>query len=130
VQPGTDLLPLLQMPESFTSLQGAGPGFADAAAPVVAQLTQLRVLSWDWADGLTDTGLAQLAGLHVTSLHLFECGISEEVTEAADGDVYLSATPELVSTAGLARASICLQRRLFEQHSTAGCTQPGAAAVG
>jgi hypothetical protein len=101
VQLGADLSPLLRLPESFTSLQGAGPALTDAAVPVVAQLTQLRHLSWEFSEGLTDTGLEQLAGLDLATLHLSECGLSDEVVAPRGGDVELVSKQELVSAAGL-----------------------------
>lgn len=63
---------------------------------MVAKLTQLRHLSWEFADGLTHAGLGQLAGLDLTALHLSDCGLSDEV-----GDLELKSTPKLVSAAGL-----------------------------
>jgi hypothetical protein len=97
LQSDVDLSPLLQLPASCTSLQGAGPALTDAAAPVVAQLTQLRRLSWQSSSELTDVGLEQLTGLNLSSLHLALCGTSRNVerpgVHACLGSLLLTSTP-------------------------------------
>jgi hypothetical protein len=71
LKPG-DLTPLLQLPQSVTTLCVGGVAFDDAAATVVAQLTHLGSLGWDVSLGLTDVGLQQLTALQgLTYLHMF-----------------------------------------------------------
>lgn len=70
VKPG-DISPLLQLPTSCVSLSVGGRAFYDAAAAVVAQLTQLTKLKWLSSPGLTDAGLEQLTALTaLRSLHM------------------------------------------------------------
>jgi hypothetical protein len=55
--------PLLRLPKSVTSLSVGGTAFGNAAAAVVAQLTQLRHLVWQISPHLPDAGLQQLTAL-------------------------------------------------------------------
>jgi hypothetical protein len=95
---------LLQLPPSCKSLQVGGEAFTDAAAPFIAQLTQLKYLEWTWSPKLTDAGLEQLESLHLLrELLVQESGVSREITSAGNmgpGAVALQWDPELVSTAG------------------------------
>jgi hypothetical protein len=78
VEPDTDLSALLQLPQSCTSLEVGGDTFDDEAAAVVAQLTQLRDLTWRDADTFTDRGLQQLTALDLDSLFVEDCRSSFE----------------------------------------------------
>jgi hypothetical protein len=60
VKPDADLSALLQLPDSCDRLHVAGAAFSDAAAGILAQLTQLDVLTWHTAPTFTDVGLQQL----------------------------------------------------------------------
>lgn len=96
IKPGADVSALLQLPTSCTSLNIGGAAFTDTAAPVLAQLTHLKYMSWCNSD-LTDTGLEQLTAL--TSLtrllgygnleisdELFGAGGLQDADTAADPD--------------------------------------------
>jgi hypothetical protein len=91
--------------------------FTDAAAPVVAQLTQLRRLLWATSDWLTDEGLEQLARLDMAYLYLSECGLSDEVLVPEFGFMDLTHKPEMVSVAGRQHAqqplTVVLLGKLF-----------------
>lgn len=102
---GADVTALLQLPASCQSLRVGGVGFGDAAAAVLAQLTQLQSLCWG-APLLTDVGLQELTAL--TGLqHLLVCNcesLSEELLDDS-GDVYV----ELTHDEGQVRAEHSLQ---------------------
>lgn len=62
---------LLRLPQCCKDLSVGGMAFADAAAPVLVQLTQLTCLRWCGSPDLTDPGLEQLTarrGLQVLIL--------------------------------------------------------------
>lgn len=74
LEPGADVSMLLQLPASCTSLDIGGAAFTDAAAPVLAQLTQLRELAWTDSPGVSDQGIKQLTALRrLDTLLLMEC---------------------------------------------------------
>lgn len=79
VQPGADLSVLLQLPDSCTSLAVGDAAFSDAAAATVAQLTQLKHLSWCCSQQLTDTGLEQLTALELDRVTVSDCRLSIRV---------------------------------------------------
>jgi hypothetical protein len=54
LEPSADVSALLQLPPCCTSLMVGGPGFCDAAAGVVCQLSQLQDLDWCYSEDLTD----------------------------------------------------------------------------
>lgn len=83
VEPDADLLVLLQLPESCTSLLVGGAAFTDAVAPVVAQMTQLKFVAWSWSPGLTDAGLEQLVRLELDRLLVSHCSLSEQISAGA-----------------------------------------------
>jgi hypothetical protein len=93
---------LLQLPPSCTSLQIGGEAFTNAAAPFMAQLTQLEYLELTWSKGLTDSGLEQLESLdQLRDLLVQGSGVSDKVTSVGTmgpGAVALGWHPELVST--------------------------------
>jgi len=70
---GPDAVPaLLDLPESCGTLYIGGGAVDDAAAAVVAQLTQLRLLDVLESPSLSDAGLEQLTALRgLTELHLY-----------------------------------------------------------
>jgi hypothetical protein len=65
---GADLSGLLELPQSLDSICVGGNAFGDAAAPVLAQLTQLNSLSLGYSPGFTDAGLEQLTNLDLGCL--------------------------------------------------------------
>lgn len=84
VQPGADLSGLLQLAPGCKSLLVGGAGFADAAAPVLAQLTQLDYLAWSFSPKLTDAGLEQLTALTgLTRLCVHTCDLTAESVRTA-----------------------------------------------
>jgi hypothetical protein len=99
VEPGADLSPLLQLPGSCTALSVGGAAFTDAAAYMLAQLTQLQRLSWHFSPELTDAGLEQLLGLGLQRLHVDDCGLSQEMTAPGSDLLVLGYPPGLVSAA-------------------------------
>lgn len=70
VQPSADVSALLQLPQSCTYLSVGGEAFGDAAVPMIAQLTQLKVLSWSPRQ-LTAAGKEQLKAISVDMLYCF-----------------------------------------------------------
>lgn len=97
VQPDTDLSVLRQLPESCWMLLVGGAGFTDAAASVLAQLTQLQDLGWCNSPGLTDVGLEQLTALtDLSRLWGKMClGLSEELMDCIElNDIDLDADEE------------------------------------
>lgn len=70
---GPDAVPaLLDLPESCNCLYIGGGAVDDAAAVVVAQLTQLRLLDILHSPSLSDAGLEQFTALRgLTELHLY-----------------------------------------------------------
>jgi hypothetical protein len=62
VQPSADVSALLQLPQSCTHLGVGGEAFGDVAVPLIAQLTQLKVLSWS-PRKLTAAGAQQLEAI-------------------------------------------------------------------
>jgi hypothetical protein len=99
VKPGVDLSPLLQLPQCCERLMVAGAAFTDAAAPLIAQLTQLEYLVWAHSPGLTDAGLERLVGLELYRLYVYKCGFSEGVVSGDQDSVELEWSPEMVSAA-------------------------------
>lgn len=63
LQPGADLMPLLQLPAICLKLGIGGAAFTDAAAAVVGRITQLTALHWIGACQLSLVGLGQLTAL-------------------------------------------------------------------
>lgn len=63
LEDGAAVQELLQLPPCCSSLSVGGEAFHDAAASVVAQLTQLTALTWSESAGLTDLGLERLTTL-------------------------------------------------------------------
>jgi hypothetical protein len=104
VRQGADLSGLLQLPESCKTLIVAGAAFADAAVPLVVQLTQLKLLSWSWSRGFTDAGLEQLTALDLTHLDVHICGLSEEL--APLGTMELRPSTEQVRGSRMAPAAL------------------------
>jgi hypothetical protein len=70
VQPSADLSGLLQLPASCTALSVSGAAFKDAAAATLAQLTQLKELTWSDSPQLTVAGLRQLTALDLDKLYV------------------------------------------------------------
>lgn len=79
VHGGTDVSCLLPLHAQLNVLDVGGVAFDDAAAWVVAQLTNLGSLSWLQSPGLTDAGLFQLTSLRrLSSFDLQDCpGVSQ-----------------------------------------------------
>lgn len=88
VKPDAELSALLQLPQSCVKLYVAGAAFADAAAGIVAQLTQLDDLRWRTALKFEDVGLQQLTapGLDLTWLKVVDCNTSFGTVELEWGD--------------------------------------------
>jgi hypothetical protein len=70
---------MLELPQSLRLLCVGGNAFGDAAAPVLAQLTQLKHLHLSFSPGFTDAGLEQLTNLDLEHLSLYGTGPSEAV---------------------------------------------------
>jgi hypothetical protein len=99
---------LLQLPQTCTSLDVGGAAFSDDAAPLLAQLTQLRELSWTHSPGFTEAGLEQLVGMDLDELHVRKCGIFQGVPRARQArTIYLEFDPDLVRSAP---ASSCFRK--------------------
>jgi hypothetical protein len=74
VHGGTDVSCMLPLHAQLKVLEVGGVAFDDAAAGVVAQLTNLSSLSWWQSPGLTDAGLFQLTSLRrLSSFNLQDC---------------------------------------------------------
>jgi hypothetical protein len=84
-----DVSALLQLPSTCVSLRVAGDPFKDRAARVLAQLTQLTALEWDWAEGMTLAGLQPLTALQALQLFRMRGGLEREPGE--DGTFELNA---------------------------------------
>lgn len=78
VPPGTDLGCLLQLPQTCSRLELAGNAVDDAAAAIIAQLTQLTSLSLGYSDELSGVGLRQLTVLR--SLKQLKLAICDPVS--------------------------------------------------
>lgn len=108
VQQGVDWSVMLQLPACCTQLRLKGAAFADAAVPVLAQLTQLADLVINWSPGFSDAGLEQLVGTNLTQLWVQGAGLSSEVTSAPFSGgpcedptvLLLKPDPKLVSAGG------------------------------
>jgi hypothetical protein len=87
---------LLWLPRSCTQLKVGGLAFTDDAAPIVAQLTHLRDLSWHLSFDFTDAGLQHLTALtRLDRLNVFWFGLSEQTRN--EGELVLTWDPEMVS---------------------------------
>ena len=104
LEPG-DLTPLLHLPASVESIDVGGQAWGDAAAGVLGQLMQLRSISWEGSDGLTDVGLQELTALQrLTWLHVFCApGLSAEllddgahIEDGGSGTLHLKVRPDQV----------------------------------
>jgi Leucine-rich repeat (LRR) protein len=102
VQPGADLSPLLQLPQSCTSLYMGGAAFSDTSMHVLLQLQQLKELTWECSPKLTDLGLEQLTALDLRSLCVEGCGLSEVLADAEES-LKLESSPQSVSAQQAAR---------------------------
>lgn len=79
---------LLHLPQCCGSLSVGGTAFDDAAASVVAQLTQLTDLTWGHSPDLTDLGLQELTALReLQHLALFS-------TESISQEMFLREDPK------------------------------------
>lgn len=93
LQPDTDLSVLLQLPASCAGLETGGVAFSDAAASVLAQLTQLQDLCWTDSPGFTDAGFEKLTALtQLARLYVNDCGLSSAI---ADYEVNLEGNSEV-----------------------------------
>lgn len=105
VRNGADLSALLQLPDSCVSLGVGGGAFDDAAAGVVAQMTQLTQLTFMEAPSLTDTGVQQLTALKgLRKLRVLDCEGPDGVLKAAgctDYDLELHWTEAKVGAAAV-----------------------------
>lgn len=99
----SDFSVLLQLPQSCTHLEIGGWGLTDAAAPVVAQLTQLQHLVWSCSPGLTDSGLVQLTALELlTHLKFSDCkSLSKELETKSWGGIVLASRQNEVCMTGI-----------------------------
>ena len=58
-----------------------GTAFADAAASVLVQLTQLEYLHVRGSPGFTDVGLLQLAVMDLWRLYVFDAGLTDAISK-------------------------------------------------
>lgn len=93
LHPDADVAALLQLPRSLNTLEVAGSVLDDAAAGIVAQLTQLLRLTLTHAPLLTDLGLEKFTALsQLGSLQTSQCeSMSKEMCLNATGNPNLFA---------------------------------------
>jgi hypothetical protein len=95
---GADLSGLLELPQSLDSLWVGGEAFEDAAAPVLARLTQLESLYLSFTPMFTDAGLEQLTELDLGRFCIYISSISEAISPACVGNIDLTSDSEKVRT--------------------------------
>jgi hypothetical protein len=89
---------MLELPQSLRLLCVGGNAYGDAAAPVLAQLTQLKELYLSYSPGFTDAGLEQLTNLDLAHLSLYGTGLSEAMGQRGYGRLDLKCDSVKVRT--------------------------------
>lgn len=133
LEPHSDVSPLRQLSPSCQNLEVAGEAFGDAAAGVIAQLTQLTALRWSDAPCFSDTGLRRLTTLiqlqYLALFGVFSDGLSHDVAprEEEGGEelaaAHFRAQPSQVCAAGILRSrrGVCLHNHSLH---TSGADTP------
>lgn len=107
VRPGANPYALLQLPQSCTQLWVGGEAFIDDTAIAVAQLTQLKRLTWTESPWFSDFGLKQLTALDLDELCVESCALGPDLAEHYVWDIFgglkVNRHPQKVSVASWIR---------------------------